>query len=113
MRVTRRNSGDAGAVAAMTDRVTPEEIRAMGDLFFQASDPTRLRILLRLLASCGCVCELSGELGLSVSAVSHQLKKLRLAGLVSRSREGRHVRYRLADDHVKKLLVLGLEHIRE
>lgn len=85
----------------------------MGDLFFQASDPTRLTILLRLQVSSRCVCELSGELGLSVSAVSHQLKKLRLAGLVSRSREGRHIRYSLADDHVRQLLRLGLEHIRE
>jgi ArsR family transcriptional regulator len=85
----------------------------MGDLFFQASDPTRLIILLRLQVSSLCVCELSQEMGLSVSAVSHQLKKLRLAGLVSRKREGRHIRYSLADDHVRQLLKLGLEHIRE
>lgn len=85
----------------------------MGDLFFQASDPTRLSILLQLTLNSRCVCDLAGEVGMSVSAVSHQLKNLRLAGLVSRRREGRHIHYSLADHHVRQLLALGLEHIRE
>lgn len=100
-------------MAATPEGVTFSEIEAMGDLFFQASDPTRLAILLHLNAGSRCVCELAAEMGLSVSAVSHQMKKLRLAGLVSRRREGRHIHYSLADHHVKKLLDLGLEHIRE
>lgn len=100
-------------MTAAPDPVTQEEVQAMGDLFFQASDPTRLSILLRLRTRSRCVCDLASELGLSVSAVSHQLKKLRLAGLVRGRREGRHVHYTLADDHVEQLLNLGLEHIRE
>ncbi len=104
----------AGAVVAATpEGVTPGEIESMGDLFFQASDPTRLSILLHLNVRSRCVCELAVEMGLSVSAVSHQMKKLRLSGLVSRRREGRHIHYSLADDHVRQLLLLGLEHIRE
>lgn len=100
-------------MTAAPEGVTPEEVQAMGDLFSQASDPTRLSILLRLRSGSRCVCDLAGELGLSVSAVSHQLKKLRLAGLVRRLREGRHMHYSLADGHVEDLLKLGLEHIRE
>lgn len=100
-------------MAATPDGVTLREIEAMGDLFFQASDPTRLAILLHLNAGSRCVCELADEMGLSVSAVSHQMKKLRLSGLVSRRRDGRHIHYSLADHHVRKLLDLGLEHIRE
>ncbi len=100
-------------MAATPEGVTFTEIEAMGDLFFQASDPTRLAILLHLNAGSRCVCELAAEMGLSISAVSHQMKKLRLSGLVNRRRDGRHIHYTLADDHVRQLLELGLEHIRE
>ncbi|MCK7475577.1 MAG: metalloregulator ArsR/SmtB family transcription factor [Rhodopseudomonas palustris] len=91
-------------MAVTPEGVTLREIEAMSDLFFQASDPTRLTILLHLnAAESRCVCELAAEMGMSISAVSHQMKKLRLSGLVERRREGRHIHYTLADDHVQKL----------
>jgi len=100
-------------VGVLPESVTPAELQAMCDLFFQASDSTRLAILLHLSLGSRCVCDLADEVGMSVSAVSHQLKNLRVAGLVSRRRDGRHIHYELADDHVRQLLTLGLEHIRE
>jgi DNA-binding transcriptional ArsR family regulator len=94
-------------------RVTPEEVELLADLFSQTSDPTRLRMLLFLLDGEQCVCSISELLDISVSAVSHQLRRLRTGGLVARRKQGRHVYYRLADDHVRILISVGLEHIRE
>jgi DNA-binding transcriptional ArsR family regulator len=90
-----------------------DEIEHLAELFRQASDPTRLRLLFTLLTGELCVCELAGVTGITVSGVSHQLRRLRTAGLVSRRKAGRHVYYRLADDHVHSLLSIGLEHVRE
>ncbi len=89
------------------------EFELLAELFHQAADPTRLRLLFTLLSREICVCELAEISRVSVSAVSHQLRSLRSAGLVSRKKVGRHVYYRLADDHVRELLSLGLDHIRE
>ena len=91
----------------------PGETEALAELFHQMSDPTRLRLLLALLGGERCVCELSREVGVSVSAVSHQLRSLRTARLVTGRREGRHVHYRLADDHVVELVTAGFDHVRE
>jgi DNA-binding transcriptional ArsR family regulator len=60
-----------------------------------------------------CVCDISRTLGMSVSAVSHQLRVLRALNLVSYSAEGRQAFYELADHHVLKVLQLGLRHVRE
>jgi ArsR family transcriptional regulator len=89
------------------------ELEMLSELFRQASDPTRLSLLFRLLEGDICVCELAEAAGVSVSAVSHQLRILRSAGLVGRRKDGRHVYYSLADDHVRELLSIGLEHVRE
>ena len=89
------------------------EFELLAELFHQAADPTRLRLLFTLLVREFCVCELAELSKVSVSAVSHQLRSLWSAGLVSRKKIGRHVYYRLADDHVRELLSLGLDHIRE
>lgn len=95
------------------DAPTPDEVGLLADLFALAADPTRLRLLAALLRGERCVCELSGEVESSVSAVSHQLRLLRAGGLVGRRREGRHVYYSLADDHVEALMTMGLSHVRE
>jgi DNA-binding transcriptional ArsR family regulator len=89
------------------------DILGLADLFSQASDPTRLRLLITLLAGERCVCDLSAEVGVSISAASHSLRLLKASGLVVPRREGRHIFYRLADDHVRVLLSIGLEHVRE
>ncbi len=93
--------------------VTTDEVENLADLFSNVSDPTRLKILLYLLDGEQCVCSVSEALGVSVSAISHQLRRLRTGGLVARRKQGRHVYYSLADDHVTTLISVGLEHIRE
>lgn len=93
--------------------VSDTEIQSLADLFGHASDPTRLRILMMLLQGELCVCSISDNLDVSVSAVSHQLRTLRAGGLVARRKQGRHVYYSLADGHVETLISVGLEHVRE
>ena len=76
-------------------------------------DATRLKILHALELEEMCVCDLAALLGVTKSAVSHQLKSLRLARLVKYRKEGQVVFYSLADDHVKKIIDMGYEHITE
>lgn len=90
-----------------------EELESLAELFSRMSDLTRLRILVELMDESRCVCELGEACGVSVSAVSHQLRLLRASRLVRRARKGRHVYYRLDDDHVRAVLSVGLEHLRE
>lgn len=77
------------------------------------ADPTRLRLLCLLREGEQNVHALTDALDVSQSAVSHQLRVLREARLVATRREGRHVYYRLADDHVSDILSAALEHGRE
>ncbi|RTH19716.1 transcriptional regulator [Thermus scotoductus] len=92
-----------------------EEVLQEATLLLKAlSDPTRMRLLLALKAAGElCVCDLALLAGVSVSAVSHQLRRLRQARLVAFRREGKQVYYRLADAHVARLLELALEHAEE
>lgn len=76
-------------------------------------DPTRLRILDLLLNKPLCVNEISEKLDVSQSAVSHQLKMLRLSNLVATDKIGKNVYYKISDDHIKVILKYGLEHISE
>ncbi len=76
-------------------------------------DGTRVRILHALELHEMCVCDLAVLLGVTKSAVSHQLKTLRLARLVTNRREGQIVFYSLADDHVKEIIDRGFDHVRE
>lgn len=91
----------------------PEEYAALAALLKLFGDPTRVRLLHALEQRELCVCDLAALLGVTKSAVSHQLKQLRLANLVRARREGQVVYYALADDHVRAILDLGFEHIRE
>jgi ArsR family transcriptional regulator, lead/cadmium/zinc/bismuth-responsive transcriptional repressor len=82
--------------------------------FFKAiADPGRIKIIYALFAAELCVCDLSAAVGMSPSAVSHQLKSLRMLKLVKHRREGQMVYYSLDDKHVVTILAQGLEHIRE
>ena len=76
-------------------------------------DTTRLRILALLLNKPLCVNEISEKLDVSQSAVSHQLKILRLSNLVATDKIGKNVYYKISDDHIKVILKYGLEHISE
>src|SRR5215207_11043248 len=83
----------------------------LADLFSALSDPTRLRIISVLLESEMNVGELAAQLGMTESAVSHQLRGLRQLRLVRSRKDGRQVFYALDDDHVAKLYRLGLDHV--
>lgn len=80
-------------------------------LFGALGDPTRVRLLAALATGPLCVCDLAAVLGMTQSAVSHQLRLLRALGLVRARREGKLVWYALDDDHVHALLAVGAEHI--
>ena len=91
---------------ALTD---PETVAALADLFKVLGDPTRIRILQARL----CVCDIAETLGMTQSAISHQLRVLRQARLVRARREGRSVFYALDDDHVAHMFEQGLLHVSE
>ena len=92
----------------LADEETYQELAMLFKLF---GDTTRVRLLHALEQHEMCVCDLAALLGVTKSAVSHQLKSLRLARLVTFRRDGQNVYYALADDHVKKILDMGYEHI--
>ena len=90
-----------------------EEVAKLADFFKMFSDDTRVRILWALECNEMCVCDLAVLLNMTKSAISHQLKSLRLSNLVKYRREGKTVFYSLADDHVKTILDQGFVHINE
>lgn len=83
------------------------------ELFRIFGDSTRIRILYVLFETEMCVCDIAALLGMTQSAISHQLKALKTARLVKARREGKTVFYSLADDHVKTIIDQGLDHILE
>lgn len=85
----------------------------LSDFFKVMSDSTRVRILSVLEHEELCVCDLSHVLGMTKSAVSHQLRVLKDAQLVRFRKEGKNVFYSLKDDHVKMILDMGIAHIKE
>jgi len=90
-----------------------EQLYKLSELFKAFSDTTRIRMLYVLFQSELCVCDIAELLKLSQSAISHQLRILKQAGLVRSRREGKTVYYSLADDHVRTIIGQGLEHITE
>ena len=92
------------------DRATVE---ALADTFRLLGDPTRVRIVDALAAGPLCVHEISDRIGLSESAVSHQLRLMRTMRIVKGRRDGRCVYYTLDDQHVLHLFEQGLRHVTE
>ncbi len=90
-----------------------ELLIGLSEFFKIFGDSTRLRILDVLLNGEKCVNEISEILDVSQSAVSHQLKNLRSSNLVSTTKIGKIVKYRLSDEHIKIIFQYGLEHIME
>ncbi|MDQ3034665.1 MAG: metalloregulator ArsR/SmtB family transcription factor [Myxococcota bacterium] len=82
-------------------------------IFRACGDPERLRLLERISHGEYCVTELAAESGEGLSTVSQRLRLLRSEGLVSRRREGKHIYYSLADQHVSDLITSALEHALE
>jgi ArsR family transcriptional regulator len=93
----------------------PEDGRLcdLAELFRIFGDSTRIKILYSLLESEMCVCAIAELLGMTQSAISHQLKILKNANLVGNRREGKTVFYSLSDDHVRSIIDQGLEHVEE
>ena len=87
-----------------------EEVAALYRVF---GDKTRVALLHALLEREKCVNELASELSMTLSAVSHQLRILRQAHLVRTRRDGKTVYYAPDDDHVRTILMQGLDHVRE
>ena len=98
-------------VAAQMPR--EEELYDLAELFKVFGDSTRIRILYVLFEAEVCVCDLAEALGMTQSAISHQLRILKQARLVKSRREGKSVFYSLADDHVRTIIAQGREHIEE
>ena len=85
----------------------------IADLFKGFADATRVKLLYLLLDGEFCVNDLAQAISLSQSAVSHQLRYLKQMSLIKYRREGKNLLYSLADDHVRTILQMGLEHVLE
>lgn len=90
-----------------------EELADLAEFFRVFGDTTRIRILYVLMRSEMCVCDIAALLGMTQSAISHQLRVLKQMELVKNRREGKTVFYSLADGHIETILSQGIEHINE
>ena len=87
-----------------------EELYDLSELFKVFGDSTRIRILYVLFEAEVCVCDMAAILGMTQSAISHQLRILKQNRLVRSRRDGKSVYYSLADDHVRTIIGQGREH---
>lgn len=90
-----------------------ETLYDLADLFKVFGDSTRIKVLCALFQTEMCVCDIAALLGMTQSAISHQLRVLKQARLVKYKREGKVVYYSLDDEHVKSIFNQGLIHISE
>ena len=95
------------------DLPTDELLCDLADLFKLFGDTTRMKILFALLESEMCVCAIADLLGMTQSAISHQLRILKDADLVGNRREGKTIYYFLSDDHVRTIVAQGFDHLIE
>ena len=104
----------ADVVESVKNKMPVEsELFDLSDFFKVLGDRTRVKIIWALDESEMCVCDLAVLLGMTKSAISHQLSSLRQANLVKYRKEGKVVFYSLTDEHVKAIFEMGLDHIRE
>ena len=99
--------------AVLCNLVEPAMASDVADLLRVLADPTRVRILHALSMESLCNCDLATILGVSDSAVSHQMRELRLMKLVTTERRGRMIYYQLSDSHVRHVLEDTMRHVRE
>lgn len=101
-------------VKAVREEMLPDRIYERSAAFFKIfGDTTRIRIIAAIDCREMCVCDIANLLGMTKSAVSHQLALLRGADVVKCRRDGKTVYYSLSDDHVRGILESGMEHIQE
>lgn len=90
-----------------------EDLMDLADFFKVFGDTTRVSILCALFKSEMCVCDIAALLGMTKSAISHQLRVLKQSKLIKYRRDGKVVYYSLDDDHVKNIFDQGLSHVEE
>ncbi len=90
-----------------------EKLFDLSELFCVFADLTRIKILFVLFEAEVCTCDLATLLNMTPSAISHQLSGLKKSKLVKTRRDGKAVFYSLADEHVRTIISMGLEHIEE
>lgn len=90
-----------------------ETMQQVAAMFQILADPTRAQIVTALAYEELCVCDVAAIIGLSISATSHQLKRLRDQGVVQYRKDGRLAFYHLSDDHIRRLVQDAVEHFRQ
>ena len=98
------------------DKITlpcDEHFFDLAEFFSVMGDSTRIKILYLLFEGEMCVCDISEKLNMSMSAISHQLRVLKNSRLVKYRKQGKSVLYSLADDHIRTIINMGVEHIEE
>lgn len=101
-------------IRKVREQMPREDLLAdLADFYKVFGDMTRVSILCALLESEMCVCDLAELLGMTQSAISHQLRVLKQMKLVKNRRDGKTVFYSLADDHIQNIISQGMEHIQE
>ena len=102
-------------IVEKVNREMPQEdaLFDLAELFKIFGDSTRIRVLYVLFESEMCVCDIAQLLGMTQSAISHQLQVLKKSKLVKYRRQGKTVFYSLADAHVRTIIGQGMEHISE
>ena len=101
-------------IEAVKEKMPAEELlNELADFYKVFGDATRIKILCVLLRSEMCVCDLAEMLGMTQSAISHQLRVLKQMKLVKNRREGKTVYYSLADGHIQNIISKEMEHIME
>ena len=99
--------------SVVKDLPPDEMLFDLAELFKIFGDSTRIKILYVLFEAELCVCDIAAVLGMSQSAISHQLRNIKQARLVKNRREGKTIYYSLADDHVKTIIGMAIEHLEE
>ena len=102
-------------IADRLSKVMPDEsvLYEAAELLKVFGDPTRIRIIFVLCRKELCVCDIASALGMTQSAISHQLRVLKQARLVSSRREGKTIYYSLCDEHVRTIFYYAMEHVME
>ena len=107
------NAYDTKKISHLIQNVSEDELSDLAELFKIFGDSTRIKILFDLFQGEKNVTEICDDLEMNQSAVSHQLKILKVSKLITSRRDGKAVYYRLADEHVKTIIAMGKEHIEE
>ena len=102
-------------IAEKVSKVNPDEevLFEAAELLKVFGDSTRIRIIFVLCQQEMCVCDIARQLNMTQSAISHQLASLKKTKLVTSRKIGKLVYYSMADDHIKNIYRMALEHIRE